>query len=68
MTTILFVHAHPDDEASATSATMAMASDKGDRVVVVYATNGDPAKRPQTSPRVRPSCRAADWRPRRVLR
>jgi LmbE family N-acetylglucosaminyl deacetylase len=47
VTTIVFVHAHPDDEASATSCTMAMATERGDRVVVVYATNGDhgePAK------------------------
>ncbi len=41
MTTIVFVHAHPDDEASATACSMAMATDRGCRVVVVYATNGD---------------------------
>lgn len=46
MTTIVFVHAHPDDEASATSATMCLASDRGDRVVVVYATNGDHGEPP----------------------
>ena len=41
MATIVFVHAHPDDEASQTSGTMARAVANGDRVVCVYATNGD---------------------------
>ena len=41
MTTIVFVHAHPDDETTQTSGSMARASAEGDRVVVVYATNGD---------------------------
>lgn len=46
MSTIVFVHAHPDDEASATACTMAMATDRGDRVVIVYATNGDHGEAP----------------------
>ncbi|MFZ2012519.1 MAG: PIG-L family deacetylase [Nocardioides sp.] len=41
MTTIVFCHAHPDDEASQTSGAMARASAQGDRVVVVFATNGE---------------------------
>ncbi len=41
MTTIVFVHAHPDDEASQTAGSMARAADRGDRVIVVFATNGD---------------------------
>ena len=41
MTTIVFLHAHPDDESSQTSGSMARASKEGHRVVVVYATNGD---------------------------
>lgn len=41
MATIVFVHAHPDDEASQTSGSMARAVALGDRVVCVYATNGD---------------------------
>ncbi len=41
MATLVFVHAHPDDEASQTSGTMARAVRDGHRVVVVYATNGD---------------------------
>lgn len=41
MTTIVFVHAHPDDETTQTSGSMARASAQGDRVVVLYATNGD---------------------------
>jgi LmbE family N-acetylglucosaminyl deacetylase len=41
MSTIVYLHAHPDDEASQTSGTMARAADEGHRVVVVFATNGD---------------------------
>ncbi len=41
MSTIVFVHAHPDDEASQTSGTMTRLSAEGHRVVVVYATGGD---------------------------
>ena len=41
VSTILFFHAHPDDEASQTSGAMARAVSEGHRVVVVYATNGD---------------------------
>ena len=41
MATIVFCHAHPDDEASQTSGAMARASDEGNRVVVVFATNGE---------------------------
>lgn len=41
VSTLVFVHAHPDDEASQTSLTMALAVRAGHRVVVVFATNGD---------------------------
>ena len=41
VSTIVFFHAHPDDEASQTSGTMAMATARGDRVIVVFATNGE---------------------------
>jgi LmbE family N-acetylglucosaminyl deacetylase len=41
MATIVYCHAHPDDEASQTSGTMARAAAEGHRVVVVFATNGD---------------------------
>ncbi|MFN8099876.1 MAG: PIG-L family deacetylase [Dermatophilaceae bacterium] len=41
MPTIVFVHAHPDDEASQTSGSMARAAAEGSRVVVVFATNGE---------------------------
>jgi LmbE family N-acetylglucosaminyl deacetylase len=41
VSTLVFLHAHPDDEASQTSLTMAMAARAGHRVVVVFATNGD---------------------------
>ena len=39
--TIVFFHAHPDDEAIATGGTMARHSDAGDRVVAVFATRGE---------------------------
>ena len=41
VSTIVFVHAHPDDEASQTSGSMARAVAAGHRVVVVFATHGD---------------------------
>ena len=41
MATLVFVHAHPDDEASQTAGSMARAVAEGHRVVLVYATNGD---------------------------
>ena len=41
VSTIVFFHAHPDDEASQTSGAMARAVEEGHRVVLVYATNGD---------------------------
>jgi LmbE family N-acetylglucosaminyl deacetylase len=47
VTTIVFVHAHPDDETTQTSGSMARASAEGDRVVVVYATNGDHGEAPE---------------------
>ncbi|MGG5259634.1 PIG-L family deacetylase [Phycicoccus avicenniae] len=41
MSTIVFLHAHPDDEASQTSGSMARAVDEGHRVVLVVATGGE---------------------------
>jgi LmbE family N-acetylglucosaminyl deacetylase len=41
MATIVFFHAHPDDEAIATGGTMAKAAGRGHRVVLVTATNGE---------------------------
>ena len=38
--TIVFVHAHPDDEALLTAGTMARAAAEGHRVVLITATNG----------------------------
>src|SRR6478672_4868055 len=46
MSTIVFLHAHPDDEASQTSGSMARAVDEGHRVVVVFATHGDHGESP----------------------
>ena len=40
VTTLVFLHAHPDDEALLTSGTMARASAEGQRVVLVVATDG----------------------------
>jgi LmbE family N-acetylglucosaminyl deacetylase len=39
--TIVFVHAHPDDEALLTAGTMARASAQGLRVVLIVATDGE---------------------------
>ena len=41
MATVVFVHAHPDDEASQTAGSMARAAKEGHRVVLVVATDGD---------------------------
>jgi LmbE family N-acetylglucosaminyl deacetylase len=41
MSTIVYLHAHPDDESSQTSGTMARAAAEGHRVVVVFATGGE---------------------------
>jgi LmbE family N-acetylglucosaminyl deacetylase len=46
VSTIVFLHAHPDDEASQTSGSMARAVDEGHRVVVVFATHGDHGEAP----------------------
>ena len=40
MATIVFVHAHPDDEALFTAGTMARAAAEGQRVVLITATDG----------------------------
>ncbi len=41
MATLVFFHAHPDDECIATGGTMAMAAADGHRVVLVTATKGE---------------------------
>ncbi len=41
MSTLVFFHAHPDDEAISTGGTMALASDAGHRVILVVATRGE---------------------------
>jgi LmbE family N-acetylglucosaminyl deacetylase len=41
MSTIVCLHAHPDDEASGTGGTIARAAAEGHRVVLVLGTNGD---------------------------
>lgn len=41
VTTTVFLHAHPDDEASGTAGSMIRTTDAGHRVVVVYATHGE---------------------------
>lgn len=47
MATIVFVHAHPDDEASQTAGTMALAAGEGHRVVCIYATSGELGTTPE---------------------
>jgi LmbE family N-acetylglucosaminyl deacetylase len=44
--TLLFLHAHPDDEATSTAGTIARAAAQGHRVIVVYGTNGDHGEAP----------------------
>src|SRR3954449_4182714 len=41
MSTLVFFHAHPDDECIATGGTMAKAAADGHRVVLVVATKGE---------------------------
>ena len=41
MATLVFFHAHPDDEAIATGGSMAAAADAGHRVVLIVATRGE---------------------------
>ena len=41
MATLVFFHAHPDDEAIATGGTMARAARDGHTVVLVVATGGE---------------------------
>ena len=55
MATWVFLHAHPDDESTQTSGTMAMAHERGDRVVLVVATDGEQGTTPRTSSRGRAS-------------
>ncbi|PRY47819.1 LmbE family N-acetylglucosaminyl deacetylase [Knoellia remsis] len=50
MATIVFVHAHPDDEASATSGSMTRLTREGHRVVVVYGTGGEHGTSPDDLP------------------
>lgn len=44
---LVFLHAHPDDESSSTSGTMAKAVREGHRVVEIIATNGDHGTPPE---------------------
>ncbi len=46
MATWVFLHAHPDDESTGTAGTMAMAHERGDRVVLIVATDGDEGTSP----------------------
>lgn len=55
MATIVSLHAHPDDEALLTGGWLAQRSAAGDRVVIVFATDGDAgltsaANRPHSTP------------------
>ena len=46
MATIVFVHAHPDDEAGLTGGSMARAAAEGHRVVLVVCTDGELGETP----------------------
>ncbi len=47
MATVIFFHAHPDDEAIATGGTMIGLADAGHRVVLVTATRGELGEKPE---------------------
>lgn len=47
MSTIMFVHAHPDDEGTLTAGSMIRAAQEGHRVVVVFATKGEHGEVPE---------------------
>ena len=47
VSTIVFLHAHPDDETSQTAGMMALATRGGHRVVTVFATDGNHGERPE---------------------
>lgn len=47
VSTIVFLHAHPDDETSQTAGMMALAARAGHRVVTVFGTDGDHGERPE---------------------
>lgn len=59
VSTIVFLHAHPDDESTNTSGTMAEAVSRGDRVVVVYATWGCAGSAPEGGESIR-DCRVRE--------
>lgn len=59
MATILFVHAHPDDETTLTAGTMIRAADEGHTVVLVFATHGEHGEVPDD---LRPGETVADRR------
>ena len=63
--TIVFLHAHPDDEASQTSGSMARAAAGGSRVVTVFATNGDHGELPVAG--LPEGETLVDWRRREAL-
>ena len=56
---VVFFHAHPDDEAIFTGGTMALLSERGVRVVLVVATRGELGG-PGAEQRIEETCRAAE--------
>lgn len=63
--TIVFLHAHPDDEASQTAGAMARAVAEGHRVVTVFATNGDHGELPAAG--LGEGETLVDWRRREAM-
>lgn len=64
MTTAVFFHAHPDDEAIATGGTMAKMASEGHRVILVTATKGELGETPEDI--VKPGERLEDVRDREL--
>ncbi|HEX9969393.1 MAG TPA: PIG-L family deacetylase [Acidimicrobiales bacterium] len=56
---VVFLHAHPDDEAIFTGGTMALLADRGERVVLVVATGGELGGA-TAEQRMAETCRAAE--------
>jgi LmbE family N-acetylglucosaminyl deacetylase len=60
--TVLFLHAHPDDEAIFTAGTMRLLADRGHRVVLVVATRGEQGRASEAGREVLAAQREAETR------
>jgi LmbE family N-acetylglucosaminyl deacetylase len=63
--TIVFFHAHPDDESITTAGVMARMADEGHRVVLVVATKGEVGEVPDEF--LAPGATLAEWRVKETM-